>query len=143
MITIILLLCYVIVFVMSYYLLCYAIIICFVMLFVVFYVMLCYLLCYRGLTVCKRRYASRVRLVYIGNCIEVRARVILGYTGKRLKTRSFRGAYVGSDHDLVMMTMRLKLKRLKKQQNIRIKYDLFYRNLRMIALQTNFKHRSV
>ena len=36
----------------------------------------------------------------------------------RNKTRSFPGADVGSDHDLVMMTMRLKLRRLNKQQNI-------------------------
>ncbi|XP_012934855.1 uncharacterized protein LOC106011070, partial [Aplysia californica] len=40
------------------------------------------------------------------------------------KTRTFPGADVGSDHDLVMMTFRLHLKRVKKQGNTRMKFDL-------------------
>ena len=40
------------------------------------------------------------------------------------KTRSFPGADVGSDHDLVMMTFNIRLKKQKKNENIRIKFDL-------------------
>ena len=40
------------------------------------------------------------------------------------KTRSFPGADIGSDHDLVMMTFKLLLKRVKKPGHARIKYDL-------------------
>ena len=40
------------------------------------------------------------------------------------KTRSFPGADKGSDHDLVMMTFNIRLKKLKKSENIRIKFDL-------------------
>ena len=40
------------------------------------------------------------------------------------KTRSFPGADIGSDHDLVMMTFRLRLKRMKIQGSIRIRFSL-------------------
>ena len=40
------------------------------------------------------------------------------------QTRTFPAADVGSDHDLVMMTFRLKLKRVKKDKFNRIKFDL-------------------
>ena len=40
------------------------------------------------------------------------------------KTRSFPGADIGSDHDLVMMTFRLHLKKIRKQGHTRIKFDL-------------------
>ena len=40
------------------------------------------------------------------------------------KTRSFPGADIGSDHELVMMTFKLHLKRAKKQCNTRMRFDL-------------------
>ena len=40
------------------------------------------------------------------------------------QTRSFPGADVGSDHDLVLTTLRLKLKSKKKEKSPRIKFDL-------------------
>ncbi len=40
------------------------------------------------------------------------------------KTRVFPGADIGSDHELLMMTMKLKLKAHKKEQFVRIKYDV-------------------
>ena len=40
------------------------------------------------------------------------------------KTRSFPGADIGSDHELVIMTFKLHLKRAKKQCNTRIRFDL-------------------
>jgi hypothetical protein len=40
------------------------------------------------------------------------------------KTRSFPGADIGSDHDLVMMTFRLHLKKVQKENHTRIKFDL-------------------
>ena len=40
------------------------------------------------------------------------------------KTQSFPGADIGSDHELVMMTFKLHLKRAKKQCNTRIRFDL-------------------
>ena len=40
------------------------------------------------------------------------------------KTRSFPGADIGSDHELVMMTFKLHLKRVKKLGHTRIKFDL-------------------
>ena len=40
------------------------------------------------------------------------------------KTRRFRGADIGSDHDLVMMSFRLRLKKIKMQGPTRIKFDL-------------------
>ena len=40
------------------------------------------------------------------------------------KTRSFPGADIGSDHELVMMIFKLQLKRAKKQCNSRIRFDL-------------------
>lgn len=42
----------------------------------------------------------------------------------RAKTRTFPGADVGSDHDLVIMNFRVRLKRLKKPKNARLKFDL-------------------
>ena len=39
-------------------------------------------------------------------------------------TRSFPGADIGSDHELVMMTFRLHLQRMKNQGNIRIRFSL-------------------
>ena len=40
------------------------------------------------------------------------------------RTRSFPGADIGSDHDLVMMTFNIRLKKTKKDDNVRIKFDL-------------------
>ena len=40
------------------------------------------------------------------------------------KTRSFPGADIGSDHDLVMMTFNIRLKKIKKESNVRIRFDL-------------------
>ncbi|XP_069975968.1 craniofacial development protein 2-like [Penaeus vannamei] len=40
------------------------------------------------------------------------------------KTRSFPGADIGSDHNLLMMTMKLKIKKVRRQPNCRIKYNL-------------------
>ena len=40
------------------------------------------------------------------------------------KTRSFPGADIGSDHDLVMMTFKLHLKKVSKQSHARIRFDL-------------------
>ena len=39
-------------------------------------------------------------------------------------TRSFPEADIGSDHDLVMMTLRLRLQRMKNQGTIRIRFSL-------------------
>ena len=40
------------------------------------------------------------------------------------RTRSFPGADIGSDHDLPMMTFRLRLKTISNAQHIRLKFDL-------------------
>ena len=40
------------------------------------------------------------------------------------QTRSFPGVDIGSDHELVMMTFRLCLQRMKYQGNIRIRFSL-------------------
>ena len=40
------------------------------------------------------------------------------------KNRSFSGADIGSDHELVMMTFKSHLKRKKKQCSTRIRFDL-------------------
>ena len=40
------------------------------------------------------------------------------------KTRSFPGADIGSDHELVMMAFRLRLQRMNNQGNIRIRFSL-------------------
>ena len=40
------------------------------------------------------------------------------------KIRSFPGADIGSDHELVMMTFKLHLNRVKKLGHARIKFDL-------------------
>ena len=40
------------------------------------------------------------------------------------KTRSFQGADIGSDHNLVRMTFKHHLKRVSKQGQTRIKFDL-------------------
>eukprot|EP00794_Sanderia_malayensis_P009660 gene9660-biopygen7980 len=53
--------------------------------------------------------------------ILVERRSFSGINGHR--TRSFPGADIGSDHNLVMTTFKLKLKRIKRPPNTRIKYD--------------------
>ena len=40
------------------------------------------------------------------------------------KTRSFPGADIGSDHDLVMMNFRLRLKKIVKPKQVRMKFDI-------------------
>ena len=40
------------------------------------------------------------------------------------RTRRFPGADIGSDHDLLMMTRHLRLKRISKSNHIRLKFDL-------------------
>ena len=49
------------------------------------------------------------------------------------KTRSFPGADIGSDHDLVMMSFRLCLKKIKMQGPTRIKLDLEKRKDPLVA----------
>ena len=46
------------------------------------------------------------------------------------KTRSFPGADIGSDHELVMMAFRLRLQRMKNQGNVRIKDPNIAENFR-------------
>ena len=41
-----------------------------------------------------------------------------------LRTRSFPGADIGSDHDLVMMTFQVRLKKTRKPNQPRLRYDL-------------------
>ena len=41
-----------------------------------------------------------------------------------VKTRSFPGAEIGNDHELPMMTLRLRLQRMKHQGNIWIRLSL-------------------
>ena len=40
------------------------------------------------------------------------------------KTRSFPGANIGSDHNLLMVTIHLRLKRISKPKGTRLKFDL-------------------
>ena len=40
------------------------------------------------------------------------------------RTQSFQGADIGNDHDLLMMTFRLRLKKISKQKHTRLKFDL-------------------
>ena len=40
------------------------------------------------------------------------------------RTRSFPGADTGSDHVLLMMTFRLRLKKISKPKHTRLKFDL-------------------
>ena len=40
------------------------------------------------------------------------------------RTRSFPGADIGNDHDLVMMTFHFRLKRIRKPKHTRLKFDL-------------------
>ena len=42
----------------------------------------------------------------------------------KAKTRTFPGADIGSDHDMVLMTIKLKLKKNRRPKNPRIRYDL-------------------
>ena len=42
----------------------------------------------------------------------------------KAKTRTFPSADIGSDHDLVMMTFKFKIRTKKKNQNTRVRYDL-------------------
>ena len=41
-----------------------------------------------------------------------------------VRTRNFRGADIESDHDLLMMTVHLHLKRISKPKHTRLKFDL-------------------
>ena len=40
------------------------------------------------------------------------------------QTRTFPGADIGSDHDVVLTSVRLKLKKMWKRKSLRIKFDL-------------------
>ena len=40
------------------------------------------------------------------------------------RTRSFPGADIGSDHDLVMMTFRVRLKKARKPNQSKLRFDL-------------------
>ena len=40
------------------------------------------------------------------------------------RTRNFPGADIGSDHDLLMMTFRLRLKKISKPKHTRLKFVL-------------------
>ena len=54
--------------------------------------------------------------------ILVRKRFRSGVNSAR--TRSFPGADIGSDHDLLMMTIHIRLKRFSKPKHTRLKFDL-------------------
>ena len=54
--------------------------------------------------------------------ILVKNRFISGI--KRGSTRSYPGADVGSDHDMVMMNFKVRLKKTKKSKNTRLKFNL-------------------
>ena len=41
-----------------------------------------------------------------------------------VRTRSFPGADIGSDHDLLMVTFHLRLKRISKSDHTRLKFGL-------------------
>jgi len=41
------------------------------------------------------------------------------------KTRSYPGADVGSDHNLAMMNLKIKLRRIRKQKSQRVNYNLY------------------
>ena len=41
-----------------------------------------------------------------------------------VRTRNFRGADIESDHDLLMMTVHPRMKRISKQKHTRLKFDL-------------------
>ena len=56
------------------------------------------------------------------NYILVRKRFRSGVSSAR--TRSFPGADIGSDHNLLMKTFRLRLKRISRPKHIRLKFDL-------------------
>ena len=56
------------------------------------------------------------------NYILVRKRFRSGVNIAR--TRSFPGADIGSDHDLLMTTFHLRLKRISKPKHTRLKFDL-------------------
>ena len=43
---------------------------------------------------------------------------------KTVRTRTFPGAYIGSDHDMVMMTFQTCLKNSRKPTQPRIRFDL-------------------
>ena len=55
-------------------------------------------------------------------CILVRKRFRSGVNFHR--TRSFPGADIGSDHDLVIMTFRVRLKKVRKPNQPRLRFDL-------------------
>ena len=40
------------------------------------------------------------------------------------KTRTYPGADVGSDHDMVLLSMKIKLKKNSKAKQSRVKYDV-------------------
>ena len=42
----------------------------------------------------------------------------------KAKTRTFPGADVGSDHDMVLLNFRVRLKKIIKPKNIRLKFNL-------------------
>ena len=54
--------------------------------------------------------------------ILVRKRFLSGVNIAR--TQSFLGADIGSDHDLLMMTLPLRLKKINKSKQTRLKFDL-------------------
>ena len=56
------------------------------------------------------------------DCIPVRKRFRSGVNSAR--TRSFPRADIGSDHDLLMITFRLRLKTISKWKHTRLKFDL-------------------
>ena len=73
-------------------------------------------------------FPSTLHNIYIFQSIDLHQ---LDYIRKRFrssvniaKTRSFPGPDIGSDHEHVMMTFKLHLKRVKKPGNARIKFDL-------------------
>ena len=53
------------------------------------------------------------------------------------KTRSFPAANLGSDHELVMMTFKLRLQRMKNQDSIRIRFSL--EKLKDLNIAENFQ----
>ena len=67
--------------------------------------------------------------------ILVEKRVASGVNGH--KTRSFPGADIGSDHNLVMTTLKLKVKKIRRQPPARTKYNV--KRLNDVNVQESFK----
>ena len=61
-------------------------------------------------------YHNQIDYIMVKRCFQSSVKIA--------KTRSFPGADIGSDHELVMMTFKLHLQRVKNQGSIRIRFSL-------------------